>query len=133
MATGVALAAVAAAAAGAYFFGTEAGAKNRKQIGVWKDKAMTEVQKEIKKGKVVSKQAYHKAIMEVMARYKQAKNIHPEEVNATIAEMKKHWAGIERDVKKHTAAITKSAVKTFNSGAKKATKKAAKKAAKKRV
>lgn len=115
---GVALAAVAAAAAGAYFFGTKEGAKNRKVIGAWAKKAKTEVMKEIKVGKITTKKAYHDAVAQVMAKYKNVKNVDPKEVVATIAEMKKHWVSIEKDMKKHAAEIKKTAAKTVKSGTK---------------
>ena len=123
---GVALAAVAAAAAGAYFFGTKEGAKNRKVIGAWAKKAKTEVLKEMKKGKIVSKKAYHDAVSQVIARYKNA-NIDSKEIAATVAELKQHWVAIERDVKKHATALSKTKAAKDVTKVKKAVKKVVKK------
>jgi uncharacterized protein HemX len=101
------IAAVAATAAGVYFFGTKQGVKDRKKIGAWAVSAKKEVIKEFKKGEKVSKKAYHDVIKQVMAKYSDVKNIDPSEVKATIAELQKHWKGIEKDVKKHVVAATK--------------------------
>jgi hypothetical protein len=50
--------------------------------------------------KGVSKQAYDSAAKEVLAKYKQIKNIDPKEVEALGKELKGHWEKIAKDLSK---------------------------------
>lgn len=89
----------AAAAAGIYFSGKE-GKKRLKQLSGWSKKAKIEMLQKIKKMKTVSKQAYDQAAKEVLAKYKQAKNIDPKELQAFGRELKSHWNKISKEVSK---------------------------------
>jgi hypothetical protein len=90
---------VAAVAAGYYFSGKE-GKKHRKQVSAWSKQAKMEMVKRLKEMRTVSKQAYNKAAGEVLAKYKQAKNVDPEELMAFGQEIKGHWDKISKEVKK---------------------------------
>ncbi len=84
---------VAAAAAGYYFYGKD-GKKHRKALGAWSKKAKTEMLEKMKNMETVSKQAYSKAATEVLAKYKQAKQVDPKELAAFGQELKTHWQQI---------------------------------------
>ncbi|MEI8339458.1 MAG: hypothetical protein WCF94_02220 [bacterium] len=94
------LAAVAAAAAGAYFlYGTKEGAKVKKQIKGWTLKAKGEVMEKIEKMKEVTEGGYHAAIDAVAKKYAGAKNIDPEELQKVVADMKSHWKNVQKQFK----------------------------------
>ena len=100
VAEGLGLATIAAAAATSYFFYGQGGQKHRKDLKAWSKAAKTELVKKIKDMKTVSKQTYEMAAKEVLAKYKQAKNIDPKEVAALGNELKKHWTGISKELQK---------------------------------
>jgi hypothetical protein len=95
-----ALAAGAAAVAEGYYFSGKEGKKHRKQVSAWSKQAKMEMVKKIKEMKGVSKQAYDQASAEILAKYKQAKNIDPEELMAFGQELKGHWDKISKEVSK---------------------------------
>ncbi len=90
---------VAAAAAAYYFFGKN-GKAHRTQAKAWSKKAKTEMLQKITQMKSVSKSAYHKAAADVLAKYKQAKNIDPKELETFGRELKAHWEQIAKDAAK---------------------------------
>ncbi len=89
-------AAVAAAAAGYYFYG-KGGTKHRKSASAWTKKAKLEMLKKIKAMKTVTKAAYNKAAEETAAKYKEVKNISPEELKNFGQELKTHWEEISKE------------------------------------
>jgi len=95
-----ALAAGAAAVAAGYYFSGKEGKKHRKQVSAWSKQAKMEMVKKLKEMRTVSKQAYNKAAAEVLAKYKQAKNVDPEELMAFGQEIKGHWDKISKEVSK---------------------------------
>lgn len=109
-------AAVAAVAAGYYFSGKE-GKKHLKELSGWSKKAKGEMLQKIKKMKAVSKRAYDEAAQEVLAKYKQAKNIDPKELQAFGRELKNHWKKIAKEISKLGA--KKQAKKTATKSRKK--------------
>jgi hypothetical protein len=113
VAEGLGIAALAGAAAATYFFYGKAGEKHRKQAAAWSKSAKAEMVKKLKVMKTVSKKTYDDAAREVMAKYKQAKNIDPKELTAFGAELKQHWENISRQALKLGAkpAKSKAAVK----------------------
>lgn len=119
VAGGLGLAAVAAAAAAGYFFYGKGGSKHRKEFQVWSKGAKLEMIKKIKAMKVVSKQAYDTAAKEVMAKYKAAKSITPEEAAVLGSELKKHWVKISQDLQKVGKKPAAPAKKTLKKKAKK--------------
>ena len=115
-------AAVAAAAAGAYFlYGSKDAPKNRKKISGWMLKAKGEVLDKMEKLKEVNEDAYNKIVDEVTRRYEGIKNVDPVELSKMVTEMKGHWKSINRTFKSGGA---KKAVKKVAKSAKKAVKKA---------
>ena len=100
MAMGAGLAAMAAAAAGAYFlYGAPDSSKNRKKVKAWTLKAKGEVLERLEKMKDVNEQVYHKAIDEVSKKYEALKSIDKKDVQEFVKELKKHWKGISKEIK----------------------------------
>lgn len=97
---GLGLAAMAAAAAGAYFFYGKNGAKNRKQLKSWMVKAQGEVMERLEKLEDVSEDGYHKIVSEVLSKYKKVKNATPAELAKFSKELKSHWKSIKTDLGK---------------------------------
>lgn len=95
---GAGLALAAAAVAGTYFFSGARGAKNRKKVKEWATKAKRDVVKRIRTLKKLNRGAYHKAVQEVMRRYKDLKDVNPKEIDAVVRELKGHWNRISRQV-----------------------------------
>jgi hypothetical protein len=108
---GLGVAAIAAAAAGAYYFYGKDGAKNRKQLKSWMVRAKGEVMEKVEKLSNVSQETYEKAIADVMKKYKNLKNATPAEIAALTKDLKGHWRAIKADMDK----ASKKAVKTVKS------------------
>lgn len=132
---GVGLTAIAAAsAAGAYFFAGKRGAKNRAKVAKWAEAAKTDVLKEIKGLKKVTKQSYTATVDKVMEQYKKAKKVDPKELLAVAGELKNHWNSITAEVEsagKKVVPVVKKTVKKIVKNVT-PTKKAGKKASKKK-
>ena len=95
-----ALAAGAAAAAATYYFKGPKGKQHQKHAKAWAKKAKVEMVAKIKKMEKVSKTAYDEASREILAKYKQVKNIQPHELQALGKELQNHWSKIAKDVAK---------------------------------
>ncbi len=112
---GVGLTALAAAsAAGVYFFGGKRGAKNRAKVAKWAEAAKTDVLKEIKGLKKVTKESYTATVDKVMEQYKKAKKVDPKELLAVAGELKSHWDSITAEVEasgKKVLPVVKKVVK----------------------
>ena len=81
-----------AAAAGAYFlYGTEKGAKTRKQIKSWSLKAKGEVLEQLEGLTEVSEEAYAGIVKKVAAGYQKAKKLDPSDVADFVSEMTGYW------------------------------------------
>ncbi len=107
---GVGIAALAAAAAGAAFlYGTDAGTKKRKQIKGWSLRMKADVLDKMEKMKDVSEAAYHDVVDAVAKKYEAMKAIDAVEVAALVADMKKHWKGIKKQVEGSTKKPAKKA------------------------
>lgn len=100
VAEGLGVMALAAGAAAAYYLTGKEGQKNRKNISAWAKKAKLEIAQKTKGMEKFSKAAYEQASKEVMAKYKQAKNIDPKELAAFGQEMKGHWDQISKHINK---------------------------------
>ncbi len=98
-AIGLAAAGVAAVATGYYFLGKD-GKKHRKEATAWSKQAKTEMLRKLKQMKTVSQATYHKATEEVLAKYKQIKNIDPKELQTFGQELKTHWVEISKEAAK---------------------------------
>ena len=92
------LAALAAAAAGAYYFYGKNGAAHRKQLKGWAVKARGEVMERMENLKDVSRSGYIKTVDQVMKKYRTLKNVTPAELAALGRELKSHWSAIEKQL-----------------------------------
>lgn len=97
LAAGAGLAAVAAAAAGVYFF-TGKNAKNRKKVGKWAVDMKNDVVKELGKGGKFTKATYNKVVDGVAKNYQSMKDISADELTGLAAELKQHWDTISAEV-----------------------------------
>lgn len=99
IAVGTGLAALAAAAAGAYFlYGSKDGAKKRKQIKSWGLKLKADVLEKLENLEDVSEDTYMKIVDEATKGYKAVKNVDAAELAQVAMELKKHWKSIKRDI-----------------------------------
>lgn len=90
----------AAAAAGAYYlYGTQDGAKARKKMGSWAMKLKKEVIKETQKLEKVGQADYNKIVLRLKKKYDGVKSIDPKEMNAVVADLKKHWSVVKKQFK----------------------------------
>ncbi|MDP1624949.1 MAG: hypothetical protein Q8L64_04225 [bacterium] len=119
------IAAVSAAAIGAYYlYGHKDAKKHRTTVKGWMLKAKGEVLEELEKVKDVSESTYASAVDAVAKKYHQLKQVDPAELEIFIREMRDHWDGIRRTVSKTSKKPKATAAKK---PAKKGTKKASKK------
>jgi len=95
---GIVTIAALAGAAGYYLYGKN-GAKNRKKAKALGVKAYTEVAKEARKLKAVSKTDYHKLVDAVMKKYAAIKSIDKKELRAVAGDLKRHWKNIEAEAR----------------------------------
>ena len=85
-------AALIAAAAGAYFlYGTEKGAKTRKQIKSWSLKAKGEVLEQLEGLTEVTEETYGEIVKKVVAEYQKAKKLDSSDVADFVSEMTGYW------------------------------------------
>ncbi len=97
---GAGLVAVAAAAAGTYFlYGSKNAPKNRKKIHAWSLKAKGEILEKLENLKEVNEETYHKVIKDVTDKYQTLKKVDKKDVMEFVDELKKHWKGIEKEIK----------------------------------
>lgn len=125
--TGVAIAALVAAAGAAFVYAsTGQGKKHAKKIKGWTLKAKGEVLEKLENAKDVSEDTYKDIVEKVSENYKKLKKIEGKEMDLFVKEMKSHWNRIRKEIKdseKKTAKKKPSKAKS----AKKATKKTSKK------
>lgn len=133
IAIGSGVAALAAAAAGAYFFTGKRGVKNRKKVAGWASKAKREVMSEMNNMEKVSKQTYDKTVDKVLKNYKSMKNVDAKELMDMAKELKGHWNSISSEISKVRKNVVKVVPKVAKSVARKVgVRKVAKKAAPKK-
>lgn len=90
---------IAALSAAAYImFGPDA-KKNRKAIRGWAVKMKGEVIEKLEQAKEITEPIYHNIVDQVQAKYAKVKNIDAKELEAIVADIKKHWKSLERDAK----------------------------------
>lgn len=131
IAVGASLAAVAAAAAGVYFF-TGKNAKNRKKVSKWANDMQNDIVKELNKAGKHTKASYQQIVDKVAKNYKGLKSVSTAELAEIAQELKGHWDSISSEVSKASNVVKKTVKKTVaKSPAKKVIKKATKTVAKK--
>ncbi len=131
IAVGAGLAAVAAAAAGVYFF-TGKNAKNRKKVSKWAGDMQNDIVKELNKAGKHTKASYQEIVDKVAKNYKGLKSVSTAELADIAQELKGHWDTISSEVSKASNVVKKTVKKAAaKSPIKKVVKKAAKTVAKK--
>lgn len=95
---GLGLAAIAAAAAGAYFLYGKAGPKQKKKIKGWMLRMKGEVMDGLESLRDMSGDAYEKMVDKISRKYQSAKNIDKDEVAALAKELKGYWKNISKHV-----------------------------------
>jgi TPP-dependent trihydroxycyclohexane-1,2-dione (THcHDO) dehydratase len=113
----IATAAVGAIAGAVFLYGTDAGAKKRKQIKSWTLKAKGEVLEKLERAKEVNETVYKDIVSAVMKKYEKVKDVDAKALGELAGDLHKNW--------KH--------IKTVLGGSAKSAKKSVKKAAKKVV
>ncbi len=106
---------VAALSAAAYLLFGPNGKKNRKTIKGWAVKMKGEIIEKFEEAKELTEPVYNEIIDKVQQKYSKIQNIDKEELQATIAEIKKNWKAIQKGnaPKKATKAkTTKKVTKT---------------------
>jgi hypothetical protein len=92
---------IIAAMAGAYFmYGAKDAAKNRKKVKGWVLKAKGEVVEKLEKVQHATQEQYEATVDTVLNKYQAVKNIDLEEVDSLRKDLKKHWRGLQAEVKK---------------------------------
>ena len=98
---GLGVAAIAAAAAGAYYlYGSTEGSATRKKVKSWMLHAKAEVMSEIEKMKEVNEGAYKDAVSKVTKKYKAMKGMDRAELAALVTTLHGHWKDIRREIEK---------------------------------
>lgn len=97
--TGLAAAAIAAAAGAYFLYGTKQGKKTQKKIKSWALKAKGEVLEKLEKAKEVSEATYKSAVTDVMKKYAKLKKEHGPEVEAVGKELHSYWNHLKKHLK----------------------------------
>ena len=90
--------AIAAIAGGYFLYGAKDAAKNRKKVKSWMLKAKAEVLERIESGNIATEEAYQATVDKIAAKYRALKGVDQTEVEAVIADLKKHWKGMVKAV-----------------------------------
>lgn len=114
---------IVVAAAAAYFLSDK---KNRKAIKTWAIKMKADVIEKLEAAGDLTKETYESTIDAISAKYKQLGTLDPAEIALVVADLKRKWNVIKRDLK------GPQSVKKVKSTAKKVVKKAVKKVSKKK-
>lgn len=106
---------VAALSAAAYLLFGPNGKKDRKAIKGWAVKMKGEIIEKFEEAKELTEPMYNEIIDKVQQKYSKIQNIDKEELQATIAEIKKSWKAIQKgntSQKTTKAKATKKVTKT---------------------
>lgn len=125
---GAALAAVAGAAAGYYFYGTQNAKKHRQAATAWAKGLKKDVHAQVKSLKKIDAQSVAKIVDKASKSYQTAKGASKGDVMMAAKELKANWKSIQAEL-----APSKKAVKAVKKAVKKVEKAATKKAVKKAV
>lgn len=87
---------VAAVGAGAYYFLGPKGKQHQKKTKVWMVNMETEVEKRLKKAKVVTQPLYQEAIDALATAYSKRYKEHANEINAFAKKLKGEWKNVQR-------------------------------------
>ena len=100
-AIGLSVAALAAAAAGAYYlYGSKESKDHRHAVKSWMLKAKAEVMDEIEKMKEINEDTYKQVIAKVANKYKDIKEMDRVELADLVATLHGHWKDIKGEIEK---------------------------------
>jgi hypothetical protein len=109
-AVGLGLAAIVAAAAGAYYlYGNDKGTQRRRKLKSWALRMKADVMEQIEELRDVNEEAYHKVVDGIADKYRQLKNVDPADVAELAARMRMHWKDIQRDISSVTGNTSRRA------------------------
>jgi hypothetical protein len=130
---GAALAAVAGAAAGYYFYGTQHAKKHRQAATTWAKGLKKDVHTQVKNLKKIDAKSVAKIVDQASKSYQTAKGASKSDVMMAAKELKANWKAIQAELapsKKAVKAVKKTVKKVEKAGTKKAVQRAVKKAVK---
>ena len=130
---GAALAAVGAAAAGYYFYGTQHAKKHRNAASAWAKGMKADVTKQVKALKKIDAQSVGKIVDQAAAAYQTAKGASKMDVAHAAKELKANWKHIQAELapsKKAVATVKKTVQKAEKAASPKTVKKTVKKVVK---
>ncbi|MDR3643336.1 MAG: hypothetical protein P4L74_06975 [Candidatus Doudnabacteria bacterium] len=93
---GLGAAALITAAAAGYYLTGPGGKKHQAKAKAWAMAAKKDLAAKLAEMQEVSQTAYKKASAEVLLKYRQMKNVKPEELAAFGEELKQHWENIQK-------------------------------------
>lgn len=96
---GLGVAAVAAAAAGYFLYGTKEGAKRRAKMKGWMLKMKGEVLEKMEDMKEMNEETYHNIVDTVSKGYAGMQNVDPAELAMLTGTLKKYWKNIHNTFK----------------------------------
>lgn len=126
---GVLAAAVAASAAGYYFYGSKDAKKHRNATAKWAKGLKNDVVREAKKLKDLDEKAMAVVVDQAAKAYKGLDDVTPGDLRAAVKELKGNWENVRKELKRSGSKAKKTVKKA---APKKVTKKAPKKVAKKK-
>ncbi|MEK7641842.1 MAG: hypothetical protein AAB365_02500 [Patescibacteria group bacterium] len=98
-AIGFGLAALAAAAAGAYYlYGSDKVSKNRRKVKSWMLKMKAEVMDKIEEAKELTEEGYQNIVDTAAEKYRALKDVDADEVSELANRMRSHWKDIKDDL-----------------------------------
>lgn len=131
---GAALAAMAGAAAGYYFYGTQNAKKHRQAATSWAKGLKRDVHTQVKKLKKIDAKSVAKIVDQASKTYQTAKGASKIDVQMAAKELKANWKTIQTELapsKRAVSAVKKTVKKVQKATSKKAVQKTVKKAVKK--
>lgn len=117
---GLALGALAALTAGAYYlYGTRDGAKRRENIKGWTLRAKGEVLEKLENLKDVNQDSYNALVDNVVKKYRAVKSVDKEELDELVDDLKRHWKNIKRGMDEASNPEKKTVKRTVKKAVKK--------------
>ena len=103
---------VAALSAAAYMLLGPNGKKNQKALRGWAVKRKGEMIEKFEEAKELTEPVYHQIVDNAKAKYAKLKNVDPSELEEVVAEIKKNWKALQKEVTGKKKSIKKPASKT---------------------
>jgi len=98
---------VAALSAAAYILFGPNGKKNQKAVKSWAVKMKGDIIEKFEEAKELTEPMYHEIIDNAKEKYSKLKNVDQAELDATVAEIKKHWKALKKEASGKKTKTTK--------------------------